>query len=334
MTVNKNVKMKAVVYTKYGPPEVLQLREVEKPNPRDNEVLIKVHATTVNRTDCGFRKPEYPIIIRLINGLFNPKKTILGSEFSWEVKETGKNVKTFNPGDQVFGLSTYNFGAHAEYICIPESGSMAIKPNNMSYIEAAAVCDGAFLARTFLKKIDFKNAPKILINGASGSIGSACVQLAKYYGVEVTAVCNTKNLELMKSLGADEVIDYTKEDFMKNGMIYDVVIDAVGKSSFFRCKKLLKPGGIYFSTELGFLSQNIFLALLTPIIGGKKVMFPIPKDSKSDIIFFKELIEAAKYKAVIDRIYTLEHIVEATKYVATGQKTGNVVITLEDNDII
>src|SRR3989339_111565 len=324
--------MKAILYTKYGPPEVLQLKEVEKPTPKDNEVLIKIYATTVNQTDYGFRKPEYPLIIRLINGLFRPKKNILGSELAGEIVSIGKDVKTFKIGDQVFGLSTSNFGTHAEYVCIPETGSIATKPSNISYEEAAAICDGAYLALSNIKKIDFKKARKILINGASGSIGSAAVQLAKYFGAEITAVCNTKNLELVKSLGANEVIDYTKEDFTKSGQLYDVVFDAVGKSSFFRCKKLLKPGGIYFSTDLGFLSQNIFLVLLTSIIGGKKVLFPIPKVSKEDIVFFKELIEKGKYRAVIDRSYRLEDIVEATKYVETGQKTGNVVITLEHNN--
>jgi len=332
--------MKAIVYTKYGPPEVLQLKEVPKPAPKDNEVLIKIHATTVNRTDCGFRKPEYPVIIRLVNGLFKPKKTILGSELAGEIEAIGIGVKTFKPGDQVFGLSVPNFGTHAEYICLPETSSITIKPANISYNEAAAVCDGLMLAITYIRKIDFTNERKILINGASGSIGSACVQLAKYYGAEITAVCNTSNLEMVKLLGADEVIDYTKEDFTKNGKLYDVVIDAVGKSSFFRCKKILKPGGVYFSTELGYLSQNIFLALLTPIFSilpgraGKRVKFPILKDSKDDIVFFKEMIEAGKYKAVIDRSYTLEKIVEATKYVETGQKVGNVVITVEHNDQI
>lgn len=319
--------MKAITYTKYGPPEVLHLSEVEKPTPKDNEVLIKIYATTVNRTDCGFRNPEY-LIVRLISGLFRPKINILGSEMSGEIEAIGKDVKTFKKGDQVFGLNTYKFGTHAEYICIPQKGSIAAKPSNMSYEEAAAVCDGLMLAMTYIRKIDFKNVQKILINGASGSIGSACVQLAKSYGTKITAVCDTKNLELVKSLGADKVIDYTKDDFTKDGQLYDVVIDAVGKSSFFRCKKLLKPGGVYFSTELGFLSQNIFLAMLTPIIGSKKVKFPIPKDSKEDIAYFKEIIEAGEYKAVIDRIYPLEQIIEATRYVESGRKTGNVVISL------
>lgn len=325
--------MKAVVYTKYGPPEVLQIKDVPKPIPKENEVLIKIHATTVNRTDCGFRKPEYPIIIRLINGLFKPKNTILGSELAGKIEEIGSNVKTFKVGDNVFGLSTYSFGAHAEYICLPESGSITIKPVNMSYDEAAAVCDGLFLALNLIRKIDFTNKPDILVNGATGSIGSACVQLAKHFGAnKITAVCNSHNFELLKSLGADEVIDYTKEDFTNNGQLYDVVLDAVGKSSFFRSKKLLKQKGIYFSTELGYLAQNIFLALITPIVGGKQVKFPIPKDSKEDIILFKELIEAGHYKAVIDRTYPLEKIIDAAKYVEIGEKIGNVVITLGDDD--
>ena len=323
--------MKAIVYTKYGAPEVLQFKEVEKPTPKDNEVLIKIYATTVNRTDCGFRKAEY-FIIRFFNGFFKPKRTILGNEFAGKIEATGAAVKTFKPGDSVFGLSTFKFGAHAEYICVAEEGSITIKPANMSYEEAAAVCDGLMLGMNLIRKKDFQQIQKILVNGATGSIGSACVQLANYYGADITAVCNTKNLALVKSLGAHEVIDYTKEDFTKNGQLYDIVIDAVGKNSFFRCKKILKPGGKYFSTELGFLYQNVFLALLTPIFGGKKVKFPIPTISKQDIIFFKELIETGKYKAVIDKTYPFEQIIEATKYVETGEKTGNVVITLEHNE--
>src|SRR4030065_36391 len=249
--------MKAIVYTKYGPPDVLQLKEVEKPTPKDNEVLIKVHATTVNRTDCGFRKPEYPLIIRLLNGVFKPKRTILGSELAGEVEAAGKGVKLFKKGDQVLGLTVNKFGAHAEYICLPEEASIVTKPANMNYEEAAAVCDGAMLAFTFIRKISLQKGDKILIYGASGSIGTAAVQLAKYYGAQVTAVCNTKNLELVKSLGADEVIDYTKDDFTKIGQTYKIVFDAVGKASFFRCKNLIDKGGFYFSTELGFLGQNL-----------------------------------------------------------------------------
>jgi NADPH:quinone reductase-like Zn-dependent oxidoreductase len=321
--------MKAIVYTRYGPPEVLQLQEVEKPTPKDNEVLIKVHAATVNRTDIGFRKPEYGFIIRLMNGLFRPRRNILGSELAGEIEAVGKDVKAFRPGDPVFGLSSGRFGAHAEYICIPEDGSIAIKPANMSYEEAAAVCDGLMLAMAFIKKINFQKSRRILINGATGSIGSACVQLAKYYGAQITAVCTTKNVELVKSLGAERVIDYTKDDFTRDNQVYDVVIDAVGKSTFFRCKRLLRAGGVYFSSDLGPWAQNIFWVLWTPVFCSKKVKFPLPKDSQKDILFFKELIEAGKYKAVIDRSYPLEQVVEATKYVETGQKTGNVVITVQ-----
>jgi NADPH:quinone reductase-like Zn-dependent oxidoreductase len=320
--------VKAVVYTRYGPPEVLNLKDVAKPVPKDDEILVRIHATTVNRTDCGFRKPEYGVIIRPIHGLFRPRKNILGRELAGEIEEIGKDVKTFEVGDQVFGLSASGFGAHAEYICIPEYGSIAKKPANMSFEEAAAVCDGLMLGLNLIKEIDFGTAKNILVNGASGSIGSACLQLAKHYGANVTAVCNTKNIELIKSLGADRVIDYSKDDFTKEDCLYDAVIDAVGKSSYFRCRRLLKSGGIYLSTDLGFMAQNIVLALVTPMFGGRSVGFPIPRDSQKDILFFRELIEAGRYRAVIDRRYPLEQIVEATKYVDTGEKTGNVVVTI------
>lgn len=321
--------MRAVVHSKYGPPEVLSLQETGKPVPKDNELLIKIHATTVNRTDCGFRKAEY-FIIRFFSGFFKPKRKILGSEFAGEVEATGAAVTSFKTGDAVFGMSTYRFGTHAEYICIPEKGSIAHKPVNFTYEEAAAVCDGLMLGKNLVRKKDFENHPSILVNGATGSIGSACVQLAHYYDANITAVCNTKNIELIRSLGAADIIDYSQEDFTKKDGRYDIVIDAVGKSSYFKCRKILKPGGVYMSTELGFLSQNIFLALFTPLLGGKKVKFPIPKDSKEDILFFKSLIEAGKYKAIIDRTYPLEQIIEATNYVETGEKTGNVVIRITE----
>lgn len=226
-------------------------------------------------------------------------------------------------------MSTYNFGTHAQYIAMPEEKSITLKPVNASYTEAAAICDGAFLAYANLKKIDFKKDQEILINGASGSIGIATVQLAKHFGAKITAVCNTKNIELVRSLGADTVIDYTREDFTLINKKFDFILDVVGKSSFFKCKKILKPKGIYISSELGYLSQNIYLALLTPLLFGKKVLFPIPKDTKEDILFFKKLFEEGKYKAIIDKTYTLEQIVEATKYVETKEKTGNVVITID-----
>jgi NADPH:quinone reductase-like Zn-dependent oxidoreductase len=318
--------MKAIAYTKYGPPDVLQLKEVEKPTPADNEVLIKIYATTVNQTDCGFRQGR-PIIVRLFGGLFRPKRGILGSELAGEVEAVGKDVKSLKKGDQVFGLTGIHFGAHAEYVCLPEKASITAKPANMSFEEAAAVCDGAYLALNFIRKVNLQKGDKILIYGASGSIGTAAVQLAKYSGAAVTAVCNTKNLEIVKSLGADEVVDYTKEDFTKLPQTYRVVFDAVGKTAFFRCRNLIKKGGVYVSTDLGFLAQNPFLALWTWKFGSRKVVFPIPKERKEDVVFLKELVEAEKYRAVIDRRYPLEQIIEAYRYVETRQKTGNVVIT-------
>jgi NADPH:quinone reductase-like Zn-dependent oxidoreductase len=319
--------MKAIINTVYGEPDVLELKEVAKPVPKDHEVLIKIYATTVNRTDCGFRQPEY-WIVRLISGLFKPRKHILGTELAGVIEAVGGSVTTFKVNDAVFGLSTFKFGTHAEYICMSEKASIALKPDNMSFEEAASVADGLMLAINYIRKIDFAQAPRILINGASGSIGSASLQLAKHYGAHVTAVCNTKNMSLIQSLGADLVIDYSKEDFTQNELVYDVVLDAVGKSSFSKCKHLLKPGGVYFSSELGDWGQNVFYALLTPLLGGKKVSFPIPTDSQADMLFFKELIEAGHFNAVIDRTFRLEQIVEATRYVETGEKTGNVVIAI------
>lgn len=319
--------MKAAINTEYGSPEVIRIKEIAKPTPKANEVLVKIHAATVNRTDCGFRKPGY-LIVYLIAGFFKPRKHILGNELAGEVEAVGKDIKSFKVGDKVFGLSTFHFGTHAEYICMPEKGSITTMPQNMSFEEAAAVCDGLMLGTNLTRNIDFSTPKKILINGATGSIGTACVQLAHFYGAEITAVCDTQGMQLVKLLGADVVIDYTKEDFTKIAKEYDFVLDAVGKSSFFKCKQLLKPKGVYISTELGYLSQNIFLALFTPLFGGKKVKFPIPTDCKEDIIRFKELIESGNYKAVIDKTYPFEQIVEATKYVETGMKTGNVVIKI------
>jgi len=326
--------MKAIVYTEYGPPEVLQLKEVEKPAPKDNEVLIKIYAATVNRTDCGFLRAK-PFIVRFFSGLTKPGKTILGNEFAGKIEAVGKDVKSFRHGDQVFGFSGDNFGAHAEYMIMPEDGLLTNMPSNMSYVEAAPGTEGSHYALNLIRKANVKSGQKVLIYGATGAIGSSAVQLVKFFGADVTAVCNTRNVELVKSLGADKVIDYTKEDFTKIGETFNVVIDAVGKSSFGACKKLLKSGGIYCSTDLGFLSQNPFLAIWTSIFGslpgqtGKKVIFPIPKATKADVLFFKELIGMEKFKPVIDRCYPLEQIAEAYRYVEKGQKIGNVVITVE-----
>ena len=320
--------MKAVIYEKYGPPEVLELKEIAKPVPEDYEMLIKIHATTVNRTDCGLRKAD-PFIARFFTGLLRPKNRILGSEFAGVVESTGKDIKEFKEGDRVFGHSGAKFGTHAEYLCLTEEDPVVLKPDNMTCEEAASVCDGAILAWTYLRRANILKGQNVLVNGASGSIGTAGVQLAKYCGADVTAVCRTGNVELVKDLGADRVIDYTKEDFTRDERLYEVVFDAVGKSSFSRCKNILKPSGIYLSTELGFMAQNPFLDILTSISGNKRVMFPLPKYTKEDVLFLKELIEKGSLRAVIDRQYPLEQIVEAYRYVETGHKKGNVVITLE-----
>lgn len=319
--------MKAIINKVYGPPEVCKLMEVAKPIPNDNQVLIKVYATTVNRTDCGFRSAQY-FISRFFSGLFKPKNKTLGNEFAGEIEVTGKNVTTFKVGDKVFGYNDIDFGAHAEYMTMKEDGAITTMPKNLTYEEAAPISEGGHYALCDIRAAKLKSGQKILINGATGAIGSAAVQLSKYFGAEVTAVCDTKNIELVKSLGADVVIDFTKQDFTKLNEAFDVVFDAVGKSSFSKCKPILNKDAVYISTELGENSENIFLALTTPFIGGKKVLFPIPTITKEDVVFLKELVEINKYKPVIDRQYNLEQIIEAYKYVETGQKTGNVVITL------
>ena len=319
--------MRAIVNTKYGPPEVVKLMEVGKPVPNDNEVLIKVYATTVNRTDCGFRSAEY-FISRFFSGLFRPKNKTLGNEFAGVIEAIGKEVSSFNIGDKVFGYNDIKFGAHAEYMTIAENEAITTMPGNLTFEEAAPITEGGHYALCDIRAAKIKDGHNVMIYGATGAIGSAAVQLAKYFGAKVTAVCNTKNVELVKSLGADRVIDYTKQDFTKTDQTFDLVFDAVGKSSFGKCKPILNKNGIYISTELGKNSENIFLALTTRIFGGKKVLFPIPTISKKDVIFLKELVESGKFKPVIDKHFSLEHIVEAYKYVETGQKTGNVVITL------
>lgn len=320
--------MRAVVFDKYGPPEILRLEDVARPVPKDNEILVKIHATTVNRTDSGLRSAEF-FITRFFTGIIRPKHKILGSELAGEVEAVGPAVSEFKVGDHVFGIS--GFGAHAEYVCVRESAALAHKPTNMNFDEAAAVCDGVIIALADLRHADLRQGRSILIYGASGSIGTAAVQLARYFDADVTAVCNTKNLELVRSLGAHRVVDYLQEDFTKNGQTYDVIFDAVGKHSFRRCRRSLKPGGIYFETDLGFMWHVPLLILLTRWIGDKKVKMVIPKYTKTNVLFLKGLIEAGKYRAVIDRCYPLKDVVEATRYVETGQKTGNVVLTVSSD---
>ena len=320
--------MRAVVYDKYGPPEVLRIEEVEKPVPKADEVLLKVHGTSVTRSDCGWRAGD-PFVSRFVTGLRHPKRRILGAEFAGEVEAVGAAVREFAVGDRVFGaipLLGSTAGSHAEFVSIPERFPLAHMPAGMSFEEAGAVCDGAILALNSIRPGQLQEGRRILVYGASGSIGTAGVQLAKHFGAHVTAVCNTKNVELVKSLGADEVIDYLQEDFTKNGETYDVVFDAVGKHSFRGSKGSLETGGVYLPTD-GF--ANIALSVWTKRIGDKKVVFDLPpRYRKQDVLLLKDLIEAGKYRAVIDRSYPMEEVVEATKYVETEQKTGNVVLTV------
>jgi NADPH:quinone reductase-like Zn-dependent oxidoreductase len=304
---------------------VLRLEEVEQPVPADDEVLVRIRATTVNRTDCGWRSAK-PFIARYFTGLRRPRRETLGSELAGEVEAVGAAVTEFKVGDHVFGINY--FGAHAEYVCVREDRPLALKPAGMTFEEAAAVSDGASIALACLRKADLGKRRSILIYGASGSIGTAAVQLARHFEADVTAVCDTKNVELVGSLGAERVIDYTQEDFTKNGQTYDAVFDAVGKHSFRRSRHSVKPGGVYIETDLGFMWHVPLLALATRRIGDKRVTLPTPDYKKQDILFLKELIEAGRYRPVIDRSYPLEQVIEATKYVETGQKTGNVVLTV------
>jgi NADPH:quinone reductase-like Zn-dependent oxidoreductase len=318
--------MRAVVVDRYGPPEVQRLEEVERPIPAADEVLIKIHATSVTRTDIGVRAAR-PFFIRLIFGLRRPKQRILGTELAGEVEAVGAAVNQFAVGDHVFGsTAAFKSGAHAEFVCVAESGPIARKPATMSFEQAAGVTDGFVLALMCLEAANASQGQRIVVYGASGAIGTAGVQIAKYLGAEVTAVCNTKNVDLVRSLGADVVIDYTRDDFTKNGETYDVIFDAVGKHAFGRCKGSLKKGGAYVATD-GL--RNAFLALWTSRIGDRKVLFPIPPHyTKKNVLLLKELIEAGQYRAVIDRCYPMEDVVEATRYVETEQKTGNVVLTV------
>jgi len=325
--------MRAVVYDRYGPPDVLRLEEVERPVPKEDEVLVRVHATTVNRSDAHTREANrggglaVTLLSRMVSGLRRPRQPILGNEFAGEVVAAGAAVKEFAVGDRVFGWTGLRFGAHAEFMCVRESARITHMPAGMSFEKAAPICDGALSALMCLKQADLRKGRRILIYGASGAIGTAGVQLARYYDADVTAVCSTKNLELVKSLGADRVIDYTQEDFTKNGQTYHVIFDAVGKHSFKRSRDSLEPGGFFLPTD-GF--ENLILALWPSRTGDKRVVFQLPpRLTKQDVLFLKELVEAGKFRPVIDRCYPLEDVIEATRYVETQHKTGNVVMTID-----
>ncbi|WP_353126277.1 NAD(P)-dependent alcohol dehydrogenase [Parapedobacter pyrenivorans] len=319
--------MKAAIYTRYGPPEVVSVTEVGTPQPTANEVLIKIYATTVNRTDCGFRSAEY-FVSRFWSGLLRPKGKILGNEFAGEIAAIGMDVTGFSVGDRVFGYDDTRFGSHAEYKTIDANGPLATIPEGWTYEDAAPLTEGAHYALGNIKASKVTSGQYAMVYGATGAIGSAAVQLLTYFGVHVTAVCQTKNLGLVEKLGAQKVIDYLNEDFTKTDRRFDFIFDAVGKSSFGQCKPLLTTKGVYISTELGKNSENIFLALAGMFSTGKKVLFPIPKITKEDVLFLKDLAESGHFKPIIDRHYSLEQIVDAYRYVETGQKTGNVVITM------
>jgi NADPH:quinone reductase-like Zn-dependent oxidoreductase len=315
--------MRAVVHDRYGPPEVLRIEEVARPELGEGDVLVRVRATTVNQTDCHIRRAK-PVFWRLLVGLRRPRRRTLGMELAGVVEALGAGVTQFAVGDRVFGLT--NFGAQAEYARIRERGALAHMPAGIGFEEAAAVCDGATQALAHLRRAGVGPGTRLLVYGASGSCGTAAVQLGVYLGAHVTAVCATKNVELVRSLGADEVIDYTQEDFTRNGETYDVVLDAVGKHSFLRARRSLKPGGIFAATDR---FVNLPLALWTSWFGKRKVVFAMPRPAKQDVLFLKELIETGHYRAVVDRRYSLEDVVEAARYVESWQKTGNVVLTVD-----
>lgn len=317
--------MKAAIYTSYGPPEVVRVLDVPDPVPQDDEVLIRVHASTVNRTDCGFRSAEY-FISRFWSGLIKPRRHILGCEFAGEVVAIGSKVTAYSIGDRVFGFNDKTFGGHANYICQPESAAMGIIPAHLSYEVAAALTEGSHYALNDIYAAGVKAGQQVLVYGGTGAIGSAAIQLLKYMGAHVAAVCATPHVELVRALGADVVIDYLKEDYTRSGLSFDLVFDAVGKTSFGKCKPVLKERGMYISTELGRYGQNVWFALFKFITGSKKVLFPIPVYDKAMISFIQKLAEEKHFTPVIDRSFPLSEIVEAYRYVETGKKVGNVII--------
>ena len=326
--------MRAIVYHKYGSPDVLKLEEVEKPSPKNNEILVKVHATTVTVADIRSRSftvpPSFWLPARIALGIRKPKKATLGMELAGEIESAGRDVKRFKKGDQVFAASLDSFGAYAEYKCLPEDAAVSIKPSNLTYEEAAALPIGARTALHYLRKVNIQPGQRVLVYGASGSVGTYAVQLAKYFGAKVTGVCSTANLELVKSLGADKVIDYTKEDFTQSGETYDVIFEAVNKSSYSACMRALKEDGIYVNITEPLPSIQMLWIKMT---SNKKLMLGENAPEKAeDLIFLKELVEAGKIKPVVDRGYPLEQIVEAHRYVDKGHKKGNVVITVEHHN--
>lgn len=320
--------MKAIVNKQYGAPEVSQLTYVPVPEPKENEVLVRVHMSTINRTDTGFRSAEY-MISRFWSGLVKPTNPISGCEFAGEIVAKGKLVKQFNVGEKVFGFTASNFGAHAEYLAVAEDSPVALLPIGFTYSLAAPLVEGAHYALNYIRAAKIKEGSTVLVYGATGAIGSAAVQLLKYFGATVTAVCATDKIEVVKKLGADEIIDYQRENYENTDKRYDLVLDAVGKSSYRQATKVLKSGGFYTSTELGKHAQNIFLALLTPLFGGKKVLFPIPELTQADVKWLRSVAEQGKFKPLIDRQFTMEEFVEGSRYVESGQKTGNVLLKIE-----
>lgn len=323
--------MKAAIYTQYGPPEVVSIKDIPKPMPGPKEVLVKVHASTVNRTDCGFRSANY-FISRFFSGLFRPKQQVLGCDFAGIVEQTGLEVSKYQVGDRIFGFNDSRFGGHAEYLIRAEDDAMTFIPEGMSFAEAAAIPEGGHYALGNILAAKVQAGQDVMVYGATGAIGSAAVQILKHFGANVTAVVNTKNKELIRSLGADRIIDYTTEDFSETEQRFEFIFDAVGKSSFGLCKELLKEKGRYISTELGKNSENIWLALMGSFHSGKKVLFPIPDTRKEDIEFLKELAEKGEFKPIIDREYVLDDILQAYQYVESGQKTGNVVLRILSED--
>ncbi|WP_331955473.1 NAD(P)-dependent alcohol dehydrogenase [Amnibacterium sp.] len=324
--------MQAAVHTRYGGPDVVRLAEVDRPTITATDVLIEVRATTVNRTDCACRAAK-PFFMRLFTGLITPRATVLGNEFAGVVVQVGAQVAKFSVGDDVFGYIEGPFGAHAQYLAIPQDGSLAAMPRNLTYAEAAPGTEGSHYALAQIRGAGITRGQHVLVHGATGAIGSAAVQLLKALGVQVTAVCDTGNAEMMQRLGADRVIDSTVTDFTQDEQTYDVVLDTVGKSSFSRCRPLMKPSGIYISSELGPRAENPFLALIAPMRRGKRVLFPIPRHDQAMVAYLGDLMSSGRFRPLIDRTYPLTRIVEAYRYVETGRKIGNVVIMVGPSEV-